>query len=176
MLPYLPIKKKLGHGDQFPRPNGKKLARVHLPQFIQLLKKGGILGGPPTCGFLLKIEEFLRKSMDFQEESKAGGLPRLRILQNPGIFLPTSFKKVPRSPENLISGSPGPSPARSERPRLARAGPGPPENRPGLEKSKKSNFWKFLRRHQICMVWSSLIPKTAKIFGFRQLSSSEQRF
>ena len=46
----------------------------------------------------------------------------------------------------------------------------------GVEKTEKSNFWKFLRRHQICMVWSSLIPKTAKIFGFRQLSSSEQRF
>ena len=117
----------------------------------------------------MKIDGFSRKI-------KGRRLAETQILQNPGIFLPISFKKVPRSPENLVSGSPGPSPARPGRPRLARAGPGSPENRSGPKKSKKSNFWKFLRRHQICMVWSSLIPKTAKIFGFRQLSSSEQRF
>ena len=58
--------------------------------------------------------------MDFQEESKAGGLPRLHSLQNPGKFLPISFK----SPE--IS--------RQSRLGLARAVPGSLETRSGHQK------------------------------------------
>ena len=76
--------------------------------FIPVVQKSGILAPPPRiCGFLLKTEEFLRKSMDFQEKSKAGGLPRLQILPNPGIFLPIPLKKSRDLPEISSRACPG---------------------------------------------------------------------